>query len=69
MNQLRSQNLAAAAASLGLADSYEDLETKAKRCVAQRVTEVDSAVLKESAKENIDALRLLIWPGSKDPTV
>ncbi|WP_432788989.1 AAA family ATPase [Brevibacterium sp. K11IcPPYGO002] len=64
-----SQNLAAAAASLGLADSYEDLETKAKRCVAQRVTEVDSAVLKESAKENIDALRLLIWPGSKDPTV
>jgi putative ATP-dependent endonuclease of OLD family len=62
-----SLNLAAAAASLGIAENGDDLETKAKVRVAQWVTEADTPVLKENAKENIHALRLLIWPGSAGP--
>lgn len=62
-------NLEAAATSLGIAETGDDLISKAKTCVAQSVTEGDATVLKEHVNENVHALRQLIWPGTADPGV
>lgn len=59
-----SDNLASAAASLGIADTGEVLLVQAKICIAQWVTKTGTSSLKTSAVENIDALRLLIWPAA-----
>jgi putative ATP-dependent endonuclease of OLD family len=55
-------NLAAAAASLGVAEDGEELTTKAKIRLADAVVKNGDSRLKVTAKENVDALRTLIWP-------
>lgn len=60
-----SKKLAVAAASLGVAEEGMALELKAKQCVANLVTTTDGLLLKNSAQENVDALRDLIWPTTK----
>ncbi|WP_218220346.1 ATP-dependent endonuclease [Nesterenkonia sp. Act20] len=64
-----STNLSRAATSLGIAANAEDLELKAKICVAECLENLDRTHIKESAQDNIEALRTLIWPTAEEAAI